>query len=209
MHSELQLRPVGQAVRRAGRPRDQRLDQAIYRAALEVCLQRGFQATTYTEVARRAQVRTPAVYRRWPSKAAMAIDIYRRELDVEALPEAVSVRDYLVELMRRRIRTWSTPIFRQIVLPLLMDELLRGSSGHPIRTGTAESRKPMVIRVRRGIASGELRPDTDPNRLLDLLGGAISMPCLFGQDLPDESEAESIVDQLLSGFARHDQDPAA
>jgi hypothetical protein len=139
----------------------------------------------------------------------MAIDIYRRELGLEALPEAVSVRDYLVELMRRRIRMWKTPIFQQVVLPLLMDELLRGTAGHPIRTETAENRKPLVIRVRRGIASGELRADTDPTRLLDLLGGAISMPYLFGQDLPDESDAESIVDQLLSGFARHEQDHAA
>jgi AcrR family transcriptional regulator len=200
VRSVLQLRPVGQAPRRAGRPRDQRLDEAIYRAALEVCLQRGYHATTYTEIARRAHVSTPAVYRRWPSKAAMAIDIYQREQDAELLPEAVSVRDYLVELMRRRIQTWSTPIFRQVVLPLLMDELLRGSAGHPIRTGTAESRKPLVTRIRGGITTGELRADTDPSRLLDILGGAISMPCLFGQDLPDESEAESIVDHVLTGF---------
>ena len=185
------------------------MDQAIYRAALEVCLQRGYDATTYTEIARRAQVSTPAVYRRWPSKSAMAIDIYQRELNAEVLPEAVSVRDYLVELTRGRIRTWSTPIFRQVVLPLLMDELLRGSAGHPVRTQTAENRKPILIRVRHGIAAGELRADTDPIRLLDLLGGAISMPYLFGQDLPDESEAESIVDQLLSGFAGHNQDHAA
>jgi AcrR family transcriptional regulator len=185
------------------------LDQAIYRAALEVCLQRGYHATTYTEIARRAQVSTPAVYRRWASKATMAIDIYRRELDVEPPFEAVSMRDYLVELTRGRIRIWKTPIFRQVVLPLLLDELLRGSAGHPVRTQTAEDRKPIVMRVRRGIATGELRADTDPNRLLDLLGGAISMPYLFGQDLPDESEAESIVDQMLSGFARHDQDDAA
>ena len=138
----------------------------------------------------------------------MAIDIDKRELDVAVLPEAVSMRDYLVEVMRLRIRTWSSPVFRQVMLPLLMDELMRGSAGHPIRTQTAENRIPLVIRVRRGIATGELRDDTDPNRLLDLLGGAISMPYLFGQDLPDESEAESIVDQLLSGFARRDKDHA-
>lgn len=45
-----------------------------------------------------------------------------------------------------------------------------------------------------------MRADADPDRLLDLLGGAISMPLLFGQDLP-ESEAESIVAQVLTGFA--------
>lgn len=192
---------VDPAPRHAGRPRDQRLDEAIYRAALGVCLERGYHATTFTEVARRARVGTPAVYRRWPSKAAMAIDIYERELETEALPEAVSVRDYLVELMRRRIRTWSTPIFRQVLLPLLIDEIFRGSAGHPINTGTLLRRIPIMTRVRRGVATGELRADSDPKRLLDLLGGAISMPLLFGQDLPDESEAESIVDQVLTGFA--------
>jgi AcrR family transcriptional regulator len=192
---------VNPAPRHAGRPRDQRLDQAIYRAALEVCLQRGYHATTFTEVARRARVGTPAVYRRWPSKAAMAIDIYERETDREMPPDAGSIREYLVELLRLRIRTWTTPVFRQVVLPLLMDELLRPSVGYPIKTRTAQSRIPLMTHLRGSIASGELRADADPARLLDLLGGTISIPLLFGQDLPDESEAESIVDQVLAGFA--------
>jgi hypothetical protein len=58
-----------------------------------------------------------------------------------------------------------------------------------------------VARLREGIAAGELRENVDPNRMLDHLMGTIALPLLFGQELPLDSEAESIVDQVLTGFA--------
>jgi hypothetical protein len=53
----------------------------------------------------------------------------------------------------------------------------------------------------RAISAGELRPDIDPGRLVDVLLGTVSMPLLFCRDLPAVDQAESIVDQVLLGFA--------
>jgi hypothetical protein len=64
-----------------------------------------------------------------------------------------------------------------------------------------EYRKALAARILRSVQTGELRADTDPNRLLDLLMGTVAMPLLFFQDVPAMSQAESIVDQVLSGFA--------
>src|ERR1700674_2444005 len=101
--------------RRAGRPRDARLDEACYRCALEVMLERGYHATTFTEIARRAGVGTPALYRRWPTKAAIAMGLFEREGIAAALiPDAGSVKELLVELMRIRLRAWRTPLFHQV-----------------------------------------------------------------------------------------------
>ena len=170
------------------------------RSALEVFLERGYSATSFAEVARRAGVGTPAIYRRWPNKAAMALDIFVRELGAAPIPDTGSMRADLVEFVRFRLRQWRTPIFHQIVLPLLMESLADPRVERELGGRMAEYRKPLIDRIRRACEAGQLRSKVEPTRLLDLLMGSVSMPLLFNQPLPLDSEAESIVDQVLEGL---------
>jgi hypothetical protein len=68
-------------------------------------------------------------------------------------------------------------------------------------------RRPLAARIRRSIEAGELRADTKPGQLIDVLMGSIVMPLLFFQDLPTVDEAGKIVNQVLSGFAPRDTVP--
>jgi AcrR family transcriptional regulator len=183
-----------------GRPREARLDEALLRSALEVFLESGYSATTFSEVARRAGVGTPAIYRRWPNKAAMAIDIFYRELGEPPSPDTGSIRQDLVEFMRLRIRLARRPVSRRVVLPLLMEALNDPGVEQVIRGRMSEYPKPLLVRIRRGVETGELRLQVAPARLLDLLIGAVVLPSLFNLPLPEESDAESIVDQVLDGL---------
>ncbi len=61
--------------------------------------------------------------------------------------------------------------------------------------------------LRGQVESGELRSDTNPDRLIDLLMGTITMPLLFFQDVPTPDEPQAIVDQVLSGYSAHDLVP--
>src|SRR3954467_1668973 len=54
-----------------GRPRDPRVDEAVRRAALELLVEDGYQATSIQAIARRAGVSAPSIYRRWSSKAEL------------------------------------------------------------------------------------------------------------------------------------------
>ena len=188
--------------RRAGRPRDARLDEACYRCALEVMLERGYHATSFAEIARRAGVGTPALYRRWPTKAAIAMDLFEREGIAAALiPDVGPVRELLIELMRIRLRAWRTPFFHQVALPLILEAQANPALGEAFSTRFKDYPTAVVARIRRAIAAGELREGVEPNRMLDLLMGTVALPLLFGQELPLDSEAEAIVDQVLTGFA--------
>jgi AcrR family transcriptional regulator len=177
------------------------LDEALLQSALEVMLERGYNTTTFTEIARRAGVRTPAIYRRWPTKAALAIEIVVRESGEEPIPESGSLRDDLVEFTLFRLRTWTTPLFRQVVLPVIWEAQANKALADAIATRFTEYRTPLLRRLRRSIDAGELRADVDPNRVLDFLMGPLSMGLLFGQELPRQADAESIVDQVLTGLA--------
>ena len=189
-----------EALAHPGRPRDPRLDEALTNAALEVFLERGYQATTFSEISRRAGVGTPAIYRRWPTKAALAIDVYERSQGQEPIPDSGSIREDLIQFMRFRIRGWRTRLFHQLVLPLLMEGLVERTVAGSIANRFREYRKPLAERIQRSIDRGELRP-TDPNRLLNFLFGTVIIPLLYDQELPLESDAEAIVDEMLIGLA--------
>jgi AcrR family transcriptional regulator len=184
-----------------GRPRDQRLDEAVLRAAYEVFLERGYGNASLSEIARRAGVWTPAIYRRWKSKGFVAIDVIDRESSADAMPDTGSIRDDLVELLRQRIRTWKTPLFSHVLTPVLMEASVDPALRKELGRRFFENRQPHTeARILKAIAAGQVRRDASPTELLNLLMGSVAMPLLFAQGLPDESEAPAIVDHLLEGF---------
>jgi AcrR family transcriptional regulator len=192
---------MGEPGRKPGRPRDSRLDQALLEAGLAVFLESGYSGASLAEIARRAGVGTPAIYRRWPTKADMAIDIVEHVSEPEPIPDTGSIRDDLVAFMKLRLRTWTTPMFRKVVLPTLMEGNREGAVASDISVRFASYRKALEARIGRSIEAGELRVGTNPGRLVDLLMGTIAMPLLFFQEPPAVDEADMIVDQVLSGFA--------
>jgi AcrR family transcriptional regulator len=192
---------VSKEPRRPGRPRQSRLDEALLDAGLAVILERGYHGASLAEIARRAGAGTPAIYRRWPTKAELAMDLVVRVNLPEPIPDTGSIRNDLVEFMRLRLETWATPVFRQLLLPLVLEGFAEGSVAAAVGERFIQYRRALDARIRRAVSAGELRADTNPTRLLDLLMGTVTMPLLFFQDIPPVDQAESIVDQVLSGFA--------
>lgn len=54
-----------------GRPRDPRVEGAVRVAVLDLLVSGGYEAVSFREVAQRAGVGQPTVYRRWPTKAEL------------------------------------------------------------------------------------------------------------------------------------------
>lgn len=190
---------------KAGRPRNPKVDSALLDAALEVFLERGYHNASLAEIARRAGVGTPAIYRRWKSKVDVAIDVVRRESEPEPIPDTGSIRRDLVSFMRQRIKMFGGHLFHYLYVPVLTEP------GFAAQVGASffDYRRPLRRRVQQAIAAGELRPGTDPDRMIDMLVGTIVMPLLFSSPIPSRSDAEAIVDQALAGFAAAGATPRA
>lgn len=186
--------------RHAGRPRERRVDEAILGAALGLFLERGYQATGLTQVAKKAGVGTPAIYRRWHDKAALAIEVVSRVASEEPIAQTSSIRDDLVEYVRSRIRSWRTPVFHRVLVPLMSESLVRADLNRAIADRYRRDMRPLVARVQQAIDAGELTA-VGADLILDLLGGPVAVPLLFNQPLPEEPDAEAIVDAVLSGVA--------
>ena len=80
---------------RAGRPLDPSRDSAILHAALEGLAEVGYDRLTMDEIAARAHAGKGALYRRWPSKAALVVDAlvaWREQLAPLETPNTGSLR---------------------------------------------------------------------------------------------------------------------
>jgi AcrR family transcriptional regulator len=88
-----------------GRRNDPRLDTALINAAIEVLNETGYAAFTTTAVARRAGASTASLYRRWPSKQALAGAVARHiTLDELSDIDTGSLEGDVRELLTRKQR---------------------------------------------------------------------------------------------------------
>src|SRR2546430_9641387 len=86
-----------------GRPRSVRTEKAILRAASELVASSGLADMTIEGVADRAGVGKASIYRRWPSKGALAFDaVVDTILSTQPTPDTGSLEGDLLQVAR----TW-------------------------------------------------------------------------------------------------------
>ena len=90
------------ANRSAGRPRRHGVEETVLAAAVALAGDEGYAGATVDAVAARAGVAKTTVYRRWPSKEALAVDALAAALDLPpADPEGPESGATLCRVVRR------------------------------------------------------------------------------------------------------------
>jgi hypothetical protein len=64
----------------------------------------------------------------------------------------------------------------------------------------ADRRQLPTAIIERGVARGELPPDTDVQLLLDVLGGTVFFRVLLSDERVDEPVIRKLVERVLAGF---------
>jgi len=190
---------------RRGRPRSEAAEQAIIDAVLRLLDQGGtLDGMSVEGIAVEAGVGKATIYRRWPNKEALLLDVLVRTERPE--PEYVdgSVRDYLVQIMES-IRLRALARRERSALTLFANQFRAVPELH--QRYLDEVATPRRARLRRlidkGVARGELRGDVDPDLLGELLLGPMISRTLVHPDavLDDPELSVTIVDTLLQGLA--------
>jgi AcrR family transcriptional regulator len=193
---------VTTAPRPRGRPRSRRAHDAIIDAVVELLAEgTTIEALSIEAVAARAGVGKATIYRRWPHKDALLVDAVASVKEpLPALPGR-SVREDLILLTRTIGAARNTPAGQ--ILPCLIPELQRPGRLRDEYLAMIEGRRDVTRAVvRRGIATGVLRPDTDVELTVALLAGPM-MATLLGSNprLDGDQLAERVVDTVLRGIA--------
>jgi AcrR family transcriptional regulator len=187
--------------RRPGRPRSEKADQAILSAALDLFAEYGPDALCIEQVAAKAGVGKATIYRRWPGKEDMLVDAITAIGTLLPEPQGKSVRADLTALLSAVCRQAADPR-RARLFALLQGEGKRYPrlTARYLETVVQPQRDMVRSVLRRGVATGELREDTDIEAASFLLDGAV-LESMHGPGRIDARYARRVVAELLRGLA--------
>ena len=160
-----------------GRPRSPTADRAILQAALKLFIEHGVGGASIEQIARSAGVARTTVYRRWSSKEALlaqAIAVARGAPEQKAMANRSAFRNVARRLVDALAETVTAPGYRKLMarlagsVPSCPDLMSAYWNNYLV-----PRRKMVAGLLERARAQGLLREDSDPEILLDLIGGAI------------------------------------
>lgn len=189
--------------RAPGRPRSAKVDEAIIEAVLDLLAQGNtVEELSIEAVAARAGVGKATIYRRWSGKDALIVDAVNTMKGPLPEPVGDSVREDLIRLLSHPPGTPDNRLGR--VMSCLSPHVSRSPERYRLYQGMVEPRRAAMRQVlRRGIQTGELRPDIDIEVALAVLAAPhlLQRMVRWHPDLDDATLPARVVDTVLAGLA--------
>jgi AcrR family transcriptional regulator len=180
--------------KRRGRPRSADTEKAILKAAAEIVIGSGLAEMTIEGVAERAGVGKASIYRRWPSRGALAFDaVVDSILTSQPTPDTGSLEGDLIQVAAIWVRSSSDRRWGRTVAHLIAEVqsdadlavVWRERFVNRIR----KERRPIIDRA---IARGEIPAGSDPELIMDLFYGPLYHRYLNGHLPLDQSFARGV-----------------
>jgi AcrR family transcriptional regulator len=175
-----------------GRPRDQLVDEAVLRAALDLFGEYGMEGASIGQIANRAGVARTTIYRRWSSREDLLVNALERTRNFpEQLVEGLEKMqpDELVNLiLESGVDALTRTQFRNLAA-----RFIGCSPSHPALMSAYQNkymqpRRLAFIKIfEKAQAQGLLPQNTDVEILADMIFGTMLYYLLFQ---PDEREAK-------------------
>ena len=187
---------------RKGRPPSERAAShtVIMNTVYSLLQKKSVRDLTMEEVARRAKVGKPTLYKWWPTKATLVLAMLSERMapNLEK-PLDLTVEESLHFRVRSLIDAFSEP-FGKIVAGLIAE----GQSEPSIRQAffdrwVSPRRAATIADIERGKNTGELRPETEPELLNDAIFGAIYYRFLLGLGPFTKRFGDELVEQAIRG----------
>ncbi|MFQ6326487.1 TetR/AcrR family transcriptional regulator [Nocardia sp. CWNU-33] len=183
----------------AGRAREDRIDAAVLAAARELLDETGYADLSIGQIATRAGIHRPAIYRRWPSKRHLVVDVVADLLGRQPTPDTGDLRADLTIAMRNLVAALRDTSLHQ-VLPALVADL---ANDHPLRdhflaTVFEPRRHTTATALASAIRRGEIDQNLDMDFVLDAIAAPIYYRALFGH-LP---LTDTLADQSVAAVLR-------
>lgn len=179
----------------AGRPRDRRIDAAIVAATAELLVEIGYSNLTMAAVAERAGTTKTALYRRWSNKAELI-----HEAAFPAAPTALEMPAGDIAADIRAMIAAARDVFTSPLVRAALPGLIADMAGDADLNARVMGRFDGVfdavrLRIAEAVQRGEVHSDIDPNRLVEVIGGATMLRLLLQ---PDVALDDAWVDQTTA-----------
>jgi len=181
-----------------------RTERAVLKAASELLAsRRGAAAVTMEKIAARAKVAKTTLYRWWPSKVALFMDVFEQQATKQLLGIAPSgsVQTDLSRIFRGLFRLFRTTSAGAAVAGMIVEAQVNPKLA-PIFRDEFVARGRVLARRALGRASRnrEIPTGTDIELAIDVISGAIWYRLLLDHAPLDDAYADGIVDVVLNGI---------
>jgi AcrR family transcriptional regulator len=158
---------------RTGNRRNPLLHQAIIDAATEVLAKEGPTRFTIEAVAKLAGCGKPTIYRWWPSRPALLLEVYDQAVKRELVePEGKDLAKDLAVMMGQVWRFWREECMGSLYRLILSEMMLEKEGTRYLREVFIPRRQAFTATAfQAAIDRGEIPPETDTKLLMDLLYG--------------------------------------
>lgn len=190
----------GKARRSIGARRNPASAEAILEAAEAVLQEDGYSGFSIEAVARRARAGKPTIYRWWPSKAALLVEVYQRQKRHIVYADTGDIEEDLYLFAQSLFAQWrDTPagnIFRSLVAEAQFDR-----TAAAVLADYAEGRRAFTGKlVERAKARGEVAGNVDPTQVADLVSSYAWIHLLTGRLDEDPDRLRAAIRTIVCGI---------
>ena len=182
-----------------GARRNPATEAAILEAAEALLREGGLAGFSIEAVARRARAGKPTIYRWWPNKTRLLLDVYQRlKLKMETVNTG-AIEEDCVQFLLGLFRYWRAgpgQVFRSVFAEAQSDE----AAAEALRDYAADRRAFTAKMFERAIARGELRADAEAEIAAEVIAAFAWARLLTGRLEADEAEIRAVVRQMLGGM---------
>lgn len=186
--------------RSIGARRNPETEQAILEAAEAIMAEDGIAGFSIEAVAKRARAGKPTIYKWWPGKTALLLDVYQRHKPALVHTDTGTVEGDVFAFLTGVFAHWGDTgagqVFRFVIAEAQRDD----AAAAALADYAAERRVQSGAIFQRGIARGELSADIDVGLCADMLAGFIWQRLLTGRIERGPSQLRQVARQMVRGL---------
>ncbi|RYE56088.1 MAG: TetR/AcrR family transcriptional regulator [Hyphomicrobiales bacterium] len=190
------------ARRSIGARRNPASQEAILDAAEAVIRESGIGGFSIEAVARRARAGKPTIYRWWPNRTALMLDVYKRFKNARGFPDTGTLRGDLVALLENHLLGfWKDSLCGVVYRAIIAEAQNDPDAAEVLFAYQAERKRSTAVIVDRAKARGEVDASVNGELIVDMIVSFAWHQLLIGRVSEAMDAVDGVVDGMLLGCA--------
>lgn len=190
------------ARRSIGARRNPASQEAILDAAEAILREDGIAGFSIEAVARRARAGKPTIYRWWPNRTTLMLDVYKRFKNARTFPDTGTLRGDLVAFLENQLLGfWKDRLCGTVYRAVIAEAQSDADAAAALYAYQAERKAVAVQMIDLAKARGEVSAEVNGALIVDLIVSYAWHQLLLGRVTESMDGIEGVVDGILMGCA--------
>ena len=196
------IEDTDEARRSIGARRNPASQEAILDAAEAILREDGISGFSIEAVARRARAGKPTIYRWWPNRTTLMLDVYKRFKNARTFPDTGTLRGDLVAFLENQLLGfWKDRLCGTVYRAVIAEAQSDADAAAALYAYQAERKAVAVQMIDLAKARGEVNAEVNGALIVDLIVSYAWHQLLLGRVAESMDGIEGVVDGILMGCA--------